>query len=73
MKRIDNLIKKAGTALQGVRDMLCIFFPPDDDEFVRALGIDPEQYAVQNPDGSIGYDFLSALNDIAGEVWQYEG
>lgn len=72
MRRIDSLLKKAGVALQGVRDVLCVFFSPDDDEFVRALGVDPARYTVQNPDGSTGVDFLAALNDVSAEVWKYE-
>lgn len=67
MKRIDKLIKQA---LQAAGDFVRDFFPGNDDGFLEALGVDPEKYKHVAPDGTVGYDFLAALNDQAREVWE---
>lgn len=41
----------------------------DDDGFLAALSVNPHKYQKTNPDGSIGYDWLRALSDLAPNVW----
>lgn len=67
MNRIDKLLSKAQELARSALEML---FPPDKDGFLEALGINKEKYAVELPDGSIGYDFLQALNDTSAEDWE---
>lgn len=69
MNRIDKLLNKAHELACAAMEM---FFPPDEDGFVEALGAHKEQYAVELPNGSTGYDFLQALNDAAAEDWESE-
>ena len=42
----------------------------NDDDFIDALGVDPEKYKHVASDGTVGYDFMSALNDVAKECWE---
>lgn len=51
-------------------EILGVCFPSDDDDFIKALGADPERYAVTGSDGTVGYDFIAALNDTVVEVWK---
>ena len=67
MNKIDKLLSKAREL---GRSILVELFPPDKDGFIEALSIDKEQYSVELPDGSTGYDFLQALNDTAAEDWE---
>lgn len=46
------------------------FLPGDNDDFLVALGVSPDKYRVNNPDGSTGYDAIRALNDLAAEDWR---
>lgn len=66
MKSIDRLLKKASNM---VTTSMLPLFPCNGDCFLDALGVDPEKYGKQMPDGSVGYDFLAVLYDIAGEAW----
>lgn len=66
VKRIDRLLKKARVIAEKV---LVAILPGDEDEFMDALGVEKEKYAVEQRDGSIGYDFIKALGDIVGKVW----
>ena len=50
-------------------ELFGVCFPPDDDDFIEALGVDPKLYAVKDAEGNVGYDFMAALNFIAAEVW----
>lgn len=67
MKKIDKLIKKAA---EMSRSVLIALFPPDDDSFISALGVETEKYQRKNRDGTIGYDVMAALNDTAPDVWE---
>ena len=67
MKRVDRLIKKAKSM---IIKTITGLFPPNDDGFMDALGVDPEKYKRTASDGTVGYDFLAALNDIAAECWE---
>lgn len=67
MKKIDKLIKKA---VEMSRSVLITLFPPDDDSFISALGVEPERYERKNRDGTTGYDVMAALDDTAPEVWE---
>lgn len=67
MRKLSNLLKKARHMLP---EIIGVCFPPDDDDFIKALGVDPEGYAVTGSDGTVGYDFMAALNDVAAEVWK---
>ena len=42
----------------------------NDDGFIDALGVDPENYKHVATDGTVGYDFMAALNDIAVDCWK---
>lgn len=69
MKRIDKLIKKAVHLAGGfVKTLL----PGNDDGFMDALGVDPDKYKHVASDGTVGYDFMAALNDVAKECWEGE-
>lgn len=48
------------------------FWPGDDDGFVSALGVDRSRFKAENPDGSIGVDFIAALSSTAREDWKDE-
>ena len=67
MRKLNNLLKKARHMLP---EILGVCFPSDDD-VIKALGADPDRYAVTGSDGTVGYDFIAALNDTAVEVWKY--
>lgn len=70
MNKLDKLLSKVQEMARSALEML---FPPDEDGFLEAMGIDKEKYAVELPDGSTGYDFLQALNDTAAdENWSEE-
>lgn len=47
-----------------------LFWPDDSDGFIAALGRDPDEYRVCNPDGSIGFDAITALSITAAEDWR---
>lgn len=66
MKKINKLIKDAKQLLG---DMVKTFFSGNEDGFLEALGVDPEKYKHAAPDGTIGYDFMAALNDTVAESW----
>lgn len=66
MRNLNNLLKKARRMLP---ELFGVCFPPDDDDFIKALGVDPKLYAVKNAEGNVGYNFMAALNSIAAEVW----
>ena len=68
MRKLNNLLKKARHMLP---EILGVCFPSDDDDFIKALGADPDCYAVTGSDGTVGYDFIAALNDTSVEVWKY--
>lgn len=65
MKNVDRMIAKAKSLLYVLVDSLS----GNDDGFLDALGVVPEDYAQERPDGSIGYDFLKALCDTAAKDW----
>ena len=67
MRKLNNLLKKARHMLP---EILGVCFPSDDDDFIKALGADPDRYAVTGSDGTVGYDFIAALNDTVVEVWK---
>lgn len=67
MKNLDKLIRKAKEILQTGIELL---FPGDEDGFMEALGVRREDYAVELPDGTLGYDFLKALEDTAPLDWE---
>lgn len=69
MKNIDRLMKKAGTLLSLIFEPL---FPSNDDDLLDALGVDPVAYARELSDGSTGYDVVSAMSNVAREVWSEE-
>lgn len=69
MKKIDRLIKGAKKMAS---DCVVLLFPGNDDGFIDALGVDLELYKHVSSDGAVGYDFLTALNDIAAECWKGE-
>ncbi|MBR3474207.1 MAG: hypothetical protein IKH34_03965 [Oscillospiraceae bacterium] len=48
------------------------FWPGNDDNFISALGVDPEGFKMINADGRAGFDFLAALSSTAAEDWAEE-
>ncbi len=65
MRAIDRLLWQ-------VRELISekfFDFDTNEDDFINALGVDPEKYRVDYPNGDHGYDMLGALNDVAQEVW----
>lgn len=66
MKDVDRLLERA-MAIHNSFDFG--LFPNNDDGFLDALGVDKTKYEIKHLDGTVGYDFLSALNDTAKEVW----
>lgn len=72
MKKIDALLRKAKRTFKELLAAIGCLFPPDDDEFIDALGKDPENYKASNPDGSVGYDFMAALYDTVEDDWLAE-
>lgn len=69
MKKIDKLIKRAKNLLTGI---ITDIYPSNDDGFINALGVEPELYAVQLPNGTVGYDAMKVLNDTALIDWADE-
>ena len=67
MKDINRLLERA-MAIHNSFDFG--LFPDNDDGFLDALGVDKAKYEIKHLDGTVGYDFLSALNDTAKEVWE---
>lgn len=63
-------IKKRMKAIEGKILSKLPFWPDDSDGFIAALGRDPEQYRVCNPNGSLGCDALRALSDSAADDWR---
>ena len=69
MKKLDNMIKSARKLLE---KKAVIKYLSDDDGFMKALGVSLKRYAVNLPDGTIGYDVLRALNDTSLIDWADE-
>lgn len=63
-KRLRELEQRIWTKLP--------FWQDDGDSFLESLGVDKGKYIVKNPDGSIGYDAIRALNDTAVQDWRTE-
>lgn len=68
MKSVDRLIKRAKRTAKSI----CNWLASNDDGFMDAIGVDPEQYKINIGD-AVGYDFTKALNDIAAEDWADDG
>ena len=48
-------------------------WPTDEDEFVDALGLEPDEkkmFQRENPGGVIGYDIVEALSFTAARDWR---
>ena len=65
MKLIDRLLKQVKEILTAKN----FNYDTNEDEFLEAMGVDPEQYCIYYPDGVHGYDVLKALNDIVPGLW----
>ncbi|MGV8906391.1 MAG: hypothetical protein ACOH15_07320 [Acetobacterium sp.] len=63
MKTIDRLLIFAKKLISDKFSFGC------DGDFIEALGLDPEAYVVNYPDGGCGYDDIKALHDITESVW----
>lgn len=66
MKKIDLLLK--AVRFRMLKNMAASLMM-DDGNFITALGLDPEAYAITLPNGEHGYDSLKALNDCASGDW----
>ncbi|MDF2612858.1 MAG: hypothetical protein K0S71_644 [Clostridia bacterium] len=62
MKLIDRLLKKARKLIQEL-------FVMDDDDFIKALGLDPKNYPIVKNGDIVGYDFIAALKDGCDDIW----
>ena len=65
MKRIDKLIQKAISSRGIIADT-------NEDGFIEALGLLPDDYLQQLPGGRIQFDSLQALSDTAVADWTAE-
>jgi hypothetical protein len=66
MKLIDRLLMQAKeilTAIHFVYDM-------NEDNFIEALGLDPEKYRIDYPNGEHGYDVMKALYERSDDLWK---
>lgn len=66
MKLLDRLLLQARELLTAVG----FDYDTDEDGFIEALGVDPENYRIDYPNGDHGYDMLKALNSIVPELWK---
>lgn len=66
MRDVERLLERAREIMGSFQLGL---FPDDDDGFMEALGVDKSKYEVKHQDGTVGYDFLAALNDLAAVEW----
>lgn len=69
MKKIDMLLQVVRCRMI---EKIAASLMMDEGEFITALGLDPEQYAVTLADGTRGYDGLQALNDCAAADWSMD-
>ena len=66
MGKIDRLLYSVKMLIE---DNEAAVYMIDNGNFIMALGLDPEQYAVPLSDGRTGYDVVKALNDTAAADW----
>ena len=66
MKKLRRMIKDVKKMIS---DVVIDLFDPNEDGFMEALGVDPEKYKHVAPDGTVGYDFMTAMYDTAAESW----
>lgn len=69
MRKLDRMIQTAKVLLANAAKVI---FSDNEDGFLDALGVDPQRYAREQPDGTIGYDFMKALDDTARADWSAE-
>lgn len=65
MKLIDRLLSQ-------VKEILTVKnfdYDTNEDEFLEALGVDPEKYRVDYPNGEHGYDVIKALYEASEGLW----
>lgn len=67
MKQLDKLLQLARAMLAETAKAM---FSGNEDGFIDALGVEPRAYAVKQPDDTIGYDVMRALNDVAAKCWR---
>lgn len=65
MRKIDRLIQRAIALTETIRDT-------NEDGFIEALGLLPDDYLQQLPGGRIQFDSLQALSDTAVTDWTAE-
>lgn len=68
MKLIDRLLTKAKAIASSV---LMSLYDYNDDAFIEALGLDPDNYKVM-VDNEPMYDSIKALNDSCESIWSKE-
>jgi hypothetical protein len=66
MKLIDRLLKQAKEILTAVS----FDFDDNEDGFIEALGLDPEKYRIDYPNGEHGYDMIKALFKVSEDQWK---
>lgn len=65
MKLIDRLLTKAKAIASSIFMSL---YDCNDDDFIQALGLDPDNYKVMVGDEAM-YDSMKALNDSCESIW----
>lgn len=65
MKLIDRLLMQAKKILTAKH----FDYDTNEDGFIEALGLDPERYRVDYPNGEHGYDALKALYEVEKGLW----
>lgn len=68
MKTIDRLLHKAKELYAKI---MTIIYPDNDDGFIEALGLDPEEFQKTLPSGEVVYEYemIDLLNRITPELW----
>ena len=68
MRTLKRLILKAR---QLATDIARVIYDFNEDYFIEAIGLDPKDYEIELPDGTIAYDFdiVEGLNKIEPGLW----
>lgn len=69
MKEIQRLLKKAKQHLSEITKAALGSFSDNVDGFIEALGLNPDKYKIEVPNGEVGYDDVAALKDCTKTVW----
>jgi hypothetical protein len=65
LKLVDRLLKQVKEILTAKN----FDYDTNEDGFLNALGVNPEQYRIDYPNGEHGYDVLKALYEVSEGLW----